>query len=90
MTFFYNSAIIAFKRKKVENFTLAYRLFENGDPYTYSLLITMSGENEQQDFYIPELAASKEEAVSIFEKMHENLVLPSELPVLFAEDAFQR
>ena len=86
-----NESIIEKKAVRSDDITITYRLLENR--YTgnnsYSVLITMTENAIETDLYIPDIATSKNSATGIFKKMYQNLVLPSEIPFLFSDGAFE-
>ena len=86
-----NESIIEKKAVRSDNITITYRLLENNcaENNSYSVLITMAENAIETDLYIPDIATSKNTATGIFKKMYQNLVLPSEIPFLFSDGAFE-
>lgn len=91
MTHFYNDSIIEKMTLELEDFTVTYRLLESSseDGARYSLLVSMAEKDSETDLYIPDVSICKSTALKIFKTMHESTVLPSEVPFLFSDGAFE-
>lgn len=83
-----NNSILDIKTVNDNGIIVTYRLFENeyDSIYHYSALISARiSSEENEDFFISNLSTDKDHAISLFRKLHENIVLPCEIEVLYSD-----
>ncbi len=88
MKYFHNESIIMMKRISYEQLTVTYRLFESAaeSAASYSALISLiSADGTEEDYFIPDLAASRIEAAALFESLWKHTVLPCEVEAVYSD-----
>ncbi len=88
MKYTHNDSILAMKAIQREEITVTYRLFksEYDCSTSYSALISLQNKNgDKDDYFIPVLADNPTCATAIFERLHENTVLPIEIEEIYSD-----